>query len=240
MARSLSSTILIQAESSTEANSTVAYLYAGRYQGNDILPGALLATTTVGELKSPGVCIPGNTVAGSTDAISVYVNGTCRNWFIVDIDTVAAPSPSPSPSPAPSPSPSPTTSPTGPTPSPTISYIYPGEHNLYVPQIVPSTAQLSFTGADKVFGIQNFIAQLSGQSSISAGEYYAVQYSTIKVYRNATGAYVGDIGLSLANSKVRYLSTGSSTFTIYITSAASGTYITGGIANNTVTKYLFN
>lgn len=184
MARTASSTILIQTDTSTISETEVVRLYSGQGTGTRILSTQQF---TVGDLNT-GICIPAGTITSTVNTITVEIYGECTSLEYIDLEPIiipsATPTPTPTGTPAPGPSPTPTVTPTN-TPAIAIGRVF-GEDFIYAREGFQDNGQLIWysSGFTAVQNAQNFIKELCGLSNTpSQNQNYTVTSTTVDMYK---------------------------------------------------------
>lgn len=183
MARTASSTILIQTDTSTIGETELVRLYSGQGTGTRILTTQQF---TVADLNS-GICIPEGTISSSENYITVEIP-SCNEETEIELEPIvlpsATPTPTPTNTPAAGPSPTPTVTPTQ-TPAIAIGEVF-GENFIYAREGFQDNGQLIWysSGFTAVQNAQNFIKELCGLSSTpSQNQNYTVTSTTVDMYK---------------------------------------------------------
>ena len=184
MARTASSTILIQTDTTTIGETEQVRLYLGQGIGTRILTTQQF---TVADLNS-GICIPEDTVPSTENYITVEINGDCMIQEYIELEPIILPSVTPTPTPtntpAAGPSPTPTVTPTQ-TPAIAIGEVF-GENFIYAREGFQDNGQLIWysSGFTAVQNAQNFIKELCGLSNTpSQNQNYTVTSTTVDMYK---------------------------------------------------------
>lgn len=183
MARTASSTILIQTDTSTISETALIRLYSGQGTDNRILSTQQF---TVGDLNT-GICIPEGIIPSTVNYITVWIDSECDLQEYIELEPIiipsATPTPTPTGTPAPGPSPTPTMTPTQ-TPAIAIGSLF-GEDFVYARQGFQDNGQLVWysSGFTDVMNAQNFIKELCGLSTTpSQNQNYTVTSTRVDMY----------------------------------------------------------